>query len=174
MMKDGPQTDVMSAEERSRLMARIRSRDTKPEIVIRKALFALGFRYRLGGRGLPGRPDLVLPRYRAAVFVHGCFWHRHGCSLFQWPKGREAFWRAKLEQNVARDRRTREQLMDRGWRVIIIWECAIRGRFRRGLEQTVLEVAHLLSGSVKSVEIGELQESGAAQAGPPRSAQPTS
>jgi DNA mismatch endonuclease (patch repair protein) len=111
-------------------MAAIKGSHTKPELQIRKALHAAGFRYRLHAKDLPGKPDLVLPRYRAAIFVHGCFWHQHDCHLFKWPTTREDFWRAKIGRNVENDARAVESLRAAGWRVAIIWECALKGRTR--------------------------------------------
>jgi DNA mismatch endonuclease (patch repair protein) len=118
--------DVVDPATRSRMMAGIRGKDTKPELLLRKALHARGFRYRLGGAKLPGRPDLVLPRHSAVVFVHGCFWHGHGCRYFKWPKTRTDWWRAKIDGNRERDGRNRQALLDAGWRVGIVWECAMR------------------------------------------------
>ena len=120
-------TDTMSMERRSALMSRVRNRDTRIELVVRKALHAMGFRYRLGGAGLPGRPDIVLPRYRAVVQIHGCFWHGHDCHLFRLPKTRSEFWASKIDANRKRDARTEALLADAGWRVAVIWECALRG-----------------------------------------------
>lgn len=108
-------------------MSRIKGKDTKIELEVRRGLHALGFRYRLGGAGLPGRPDIVLPKYRTVVFVHGCFWHRHSCHLFRLPKTRPEFWEAKINANVARDRRKESELIAMGWRVETIWECQLRG-----------------------------------------------
>lgn len=119
-------TDVLSSKQRSRLMARIRGRDTKPEWILRSGLHRLGFRYRLGGAGLPGRPDLVLPRHRMAIFVHGCFWHRHpDCKRSSLPKTNAAFWRDKLDRNVQRDAENRRDLEAAGWKVITVWECEL-------------------------------------------------
>nr|WP_255475826.1 very short patch repair endonuclease [Luteimonas sp. 9C] len=117
----------MSAEKRSLLMSRIRGKDTMPEITIRRILWRDGFRYRLHTRALPGRPDLVLPGRRAAIFVHGCFWHAHrGCSYFRLPKTRPEFWEEKLRRNRERDKAATRDLVDAGWRVAIVWECAVR------------------------------------------------
>lgn len=119
--------DVVDAATRSRMMAGIRGRDTKPEIELRRALHALGLRYRLHGKRLPGKPDLVFPRFRAVVFVHGCFWHRHeGCRFTTMPATRPDFWNAKFDENVQRDRRNMEALITSGWRIGIVWECAIK------------------------------------------------
>lgn len=119
--------DVVDPTKRSSMMAGIRGTDTKPEMVLRHALHALGFRYRLHVRKLPGKPDLVFPKFRAAVFVNGCFWHRHeGCRFTTTPATRPDFWKDKFDGNVARDRRNVLALMDLGWRVAIVWECALR------------------------------------------------
>lgn len=119
-------TDIVSPAVRSRMMSNIRGKDTKPELVLRKALHARGFRYRLNARDLPGSPDIVLPKWRAVLFVHGCYWHRHpGCPKATMPSSNVAFWREKFAQNVARDRRNLADLMDLGWRVGIVWECVI-------------------------------------------------
>ncbi len=118
-------------------MAAVRSRDTKPEMMIRKALHASGLRFRLNVRDLPGKPDIVLPRHRAVVFVHGCFWHRHECDLFRWPESRPEFWRDKLNTNAARDMTSAEALGKAGWRQAVIWECALKGRKKRDFQDTM-------------------------------------
>lgn len=112
-------------------MAQIRSRDTKPELLLRRALHGLGLRYRLGGAGLPGRPDLVFPRHRAVLFVHGCFWHRHpGCKVAATPKTNGEFWSAKFERNVERDAVVQAKLTAQDWRVFVAWECEIVAKSR--------------------------------------------
>jgi DNA mismatch endonuclease, patch repair protein len=119
--------DVVEPKVRSRMMSGIRGKDTKPEMLVRKALSAAGYRYRLHRRDLPGAPDVVMPGCRVAIFVHGCFWHVHsGCKNAKLPSTRPDFWRDKLEGNVARDRRAIESLRADGWRVLTIWECATR------------------------------------------------
>jgi DNA mismatch endonuclease, patch repair protein len=119
-------TDTLTPAQRSRLMSRVVGRDTKPEWILRSALHRLGFRYRLGGAGLPGRPDLVLPKYRSVVFVHGCFWHRHAdCKRATLPRTNADFWKEKLERNVARDREAAAALEALGWKVIPVWECEL-------------------------------------------------
>ena len=119
--------DVVSKEVRSRMMANIRGSNTIPEMKVRKLLHKHGFRYRLHPRELPGRPDIVLPRYRLCIFIQGCFWHRHpGCKYATNPRSREDFWQAKFEQNVKRDIRNRNELLQQGWRVFELWECGIR------------------------------------------------
>ena len=119
--------DVVSKDVRSKMMANIRGTNTVPEMKIRKLLHKNGFRYRLHPRELPGRPDIVLPRYHLCILIHGCFWHRHpGCRYATTPSSREDFWRSKFEQNVNRDTRNRHELLQQGWRVFELWECGIR------------------------------------------------
>jgi len=128
--------DRLTPAERSAQMARIQSTNTAPERFVRASIHGLGYRYRLHARGLPGTPDVVLRRLRTVVFVHGCFWHRHsGCKLTTTPKTRRAFWMAKFEANVQRDRRTARRLRREGWSVITVWGCEIRDpeRLRRRL-----------------------------------------
>jgi DNA mismatch endonuclease (patch repair protein) len=122
--------DVHSPEARSRNMSAVRGKDTKPEMLIRSELHRRGYRYRLHVRDLPGRPDLVFPKFGAALFVHGCFWHAHACNLFRLPGTRRQFWQTKLEGNLERDRRSESVLHAAGWRVGVIWECALRGPTR--------------------------------------------
>ncbi|MFB9978183.1 very short patch repair endonuclease [Mesorhizobium kowhaii] len=118
--------DTLTPAERSERMSRIRSSDTSPELSIRKALHRLGLRYTLANRDLPGKPDIVFRRKRIAVFVHGCFWHRHeNCRVANMPKSNTAFWQEKFDRNVARDQRARAQLQKLGWRVEILWECEL-------------------------------------------------
>lgn len=116
--------DVLSRDARSALMSRIRSTDTQPELIVRRLLHRLGYRFRIHDRRLPGTPDIVLPKYRAVVFVHGCFWHRHaGCQLAYTPKSRRSFWKNKFLQNVRRDQRNRRRLRSLGWRAFVVWQC---------------------------------------------------
>jgi DNA mismatch endonuclease (patch repair protein) len=116
--------DSLTPEERSRMMAKIRGANTKPELVVRSYLHRQGLRFRLHGRKLPGRPDIVLPKFNALVFVHGCFWHRHpNCRYAYSPKSRTGFWTQKFVENVARDRQNVDALQAAGWRVFVIWEC---------------------------------------------------
>lgn len=119
--------DRLSPEKRSAQMSRIRSADTKLELLVRRGLHARGLRYRLGGAGLPGRPDIVLPKHRVVVFVNGCFWHGHNCPLYRLPKTRPDFWADKIEKNRARDFRVMEELSLQGWRSLVVWECSLRG-----------------------------------------------
>ncbi len=119
--------DVFTQQKRSWIMSRVRGRDTKPEILVRRWLHARGYRFRLHRADLPGKPDIVLPRYRTAVFVHGCFWHAHaGCKYSALPETNHEYWAEKIGRNVRRDRRNARALRADGWRVIILWECKIR------------------------------------------------
>jgi DNA mismatch endonuclease, patch repair protein len=121
--------DVVDSKTRSRMMSGIRGRNTKPEMAVRRALFAAGLRFRLHRRDLPGVPDVVLSGKRVAIFVHGCFWHRHtGCPYATLPATRPEFWKAKLDGNAARDAKVVEALLALGWRVLVVWECAVRDR----------------------------------------------
>ncbi len=130
-------TDTVSEEKRSEVMSSVRSADTKPEWILRCGLHRMGFRYRLRDKSLSGTPDLVFPRYRTVVFVHGCFWHRHqGCRRATFPKSRQAFWAEKFAGNVERDARTRAELERAGWRVIVVWECELEGDTEATLERT--------------------------------------
>jgi DNA mismatch endonuclease (patch repair protein) len=122
--------DIVDASTRSMMMSRVKGKDTQQEVEIRKRLFALGLRYRLHDKKLPGKPDLVLPRYKTVIFIHGCFWHVHDCHLFRWPTSKKAFWKKKLEGNKKRDIENIESLKKLGWRILIIWECAFRSTGR--------------------------------------------
>ena len=119
-------TDIVDPLTRSQMMSRIRNRDTRPEILIRRLLHSLGFRFRLCAKDIPGKPDIVLPKYRAVLFVHGCFWHGHSCVLYRTPKTRQEFWKSKIARNRKNDTRVLELLKEDGWRIGLIWECAIR------------------------------------------------
>jgi DNA mismatch endonuclease (patch repair protein) len=136
--------DVVDPATRSRMMSGIRGKNTKPELLIRKALHARGFRYRLHC-DLPGKPDICLPKHRAVIFVHGCFWHGHGCHLFKWPGTRPEFWRAKIGRNCEVDRAAEARLADLGWRVAVVWECAIKGRERIPVDRLMGCVAQWLT-----------------------------
>ena len=119
--------DNHNPSQRSYNMARIHSKDTKPEIMVRKYLFNQGFRYRKNVRSLPGTPDIVLPKYNTCVFINGCFWHKHeGCKYFVWPKSNCEFWKDKIERNVSRDKKNYSELKALGWKVIIVWECELK------------------------------------------------
>lgn len=148
--------DVVDRETRSRMMANIRGRDTKPEMLVRRMLHRAGYRYRLHDRQMPGRPDIVLPRHRVAIFVHGCFWHRHsGCRLCTTPATRAEFWRDKFEANVERDQRNSASLVTSGWRVATIWECALKGKASSEWAQTLLDwIRAACAAESQTIEIG--------------------
>jgi DNA mismatch endonuclease, patch repair protein len=120
--------DVVDATTRSRMMAGIQSKNTKPEILIRKALHARGFRYSLHSNHLPGKPDIVMPKWRVVIFVHGCFWHWHGCAISKLPASNAHFWQQKLTSNKRRDANVKQELIGLGWRIATIWECATRSK----------------------------------------------
>jgi len=123
--------DIISTELRSKIMASIRRRDTKPELVVRKALHSAGFRYSLDVRSLPGSPDIVLSKWRTAIFVHGCFWHRHpACAYASTPATRTEFWQAKFDANVARDQKNENALLNAAWKIAVVWECGLSKDFR--------------------------------------------
>lgn len=145
--------DIVSREKRSQMMAGIRGKDTKPELLIRRSLHARGYRFRLHRKDLPGNPDIVLPKYRVAIFVHGCFWHGHDCHLFKWPKTREEFWREKIGRNRERDSERRIALVSKGWRVLVIWECALRGIRRKPVDTVSRLFAEWLESGTISAEI---------------------
>lgn len=134
-------TDVLTPAQRQFNMSRIRGKDTKPELLLRRGLHARGFRFRLHSRTLPGRPDLVFARFRAAVFVHGCFWHGHDCPMFKIPATRTEFWAAKIAGNRKRDTQVLESLALKGWRTLIIWECELRGPAKHSVDQILDQVA---------------------------------
>lgn len=134
-------------------MAAIRGSHTKPELTIRKALHALGLRYRLHAKDLPGKPDLVFSRHRAAVFVNGCFWHQHDCHLFKWPATRDDFWRTKIGRNVENDARATAALSKLGWRVGIVWECALKGRTRLDEGDAMQRLATWIRSDEESITI---------------------
>ncbi|MEX0959540.1 MAG: DNA mismatch endonuclease Vsr [Burkholderiales bacterium] len=128
--------DIVDRATRSRMMSGIRSRDTRPERVIRSLLHRSGFRFRLHPTNIPGRPDIALPKYRAAIHIHGCFWHGHDCSLFRMPATRKQFWKDKIGRNRARDDQVIAATLEIGWRHLTVWECAFRGPDQLGLGKT--------------------------------------
>lgn len=134
--------DVFDAATRSRIMSRIRSKDTAPEIRVRKAVHSAGFRYRLHYGDLPGKPDLVFPRYRLVVFVHGCFWHGHDCRLFRLPKTNVEYWARKIENNRRRDAEAIEELERKGWKAHVIWQCSLE----QGIEELLTKLRWLRDG----------------------------
>ena len=147
-------TDIVTPEVRSRMMSRIRGQDTVPEKIVRSLLFRSGFRFRLHRRDLPGRPDIVLPKYRAVIFINGCFWHAHArCAYATSPSSNRKFWQTKLADNQERDRRNIGKLRQAGWRVLIVWECTVRGK------QDLFELEDQLGIWIRSAaESGELAD----------------
>lgn len=149
-------TDIVDAATRSRMMSGIRSRNTRPELLVRRLLHRMGFRFRLHVRTLPGTPDLVLARYHAVIFVHGCFWHGHACPLFRLPATRTDFWRDKISRNQKNDRKNRDALRASGWRVATVWECALRGR-AADPERAVNQLSGWLKGLAPVLELSGVQ-----------------
>jgi len=145
-------TDVVDSATRSRMMSGIRARNTRPEMQVRQILHRMGFRFRLHVRKLPGTPDIVLSRWRAVVFVHGCFWHGHDCPYFRLPKTRTDFWREKISRNQYKDYSARQSLRAVGWRVGIVWECALRGA-DRNIENVARQLEQWLHTETAEVEI---------------------
>lgn len=136
-------TDRVDAVARSRIMASVRSKNTKPEIILRKALFSLGFRYRLHSGSLPGKPDLVLPKFKAVIFINGCFWHWHGCKHSRLPSENYEYWLSKISKNRERDQKNYERLIEQQWRILIVWECALS---KSGIANSVRRVESWLKG----------------------------
>jgi len=147
-------TDQVSQERRSEIMSKIRAKNTKPELWIRKGLHRLGFRFRLHDKNLPEKPDLILHKYRAVIFVQGCFWHGHdNCSRFRLPRSNIDYWQKKIEGNRARDRKSYTSLREQGWRILYIWECSLKGKFKKPLEQVLDETAAWLNNGRETMEI---------------------
>lgn len=145
--------DIVDVKTRSRMMSSIRSKDTKIEIFIRKQLFSAGLRYRKNVNTLPGKPDLVFSKYNAVIFINGCYWHGHSCRLFRLPKSNVSFWEKKIKSNVARDLDNREKLENLGWRIGIVWECALRGKKEMEKEKVIKELKNWILGEEKFLEL---------------------
>lgn len=137
-------------------MSGIKGKNTRPEIAIRKELHKRGYRYKLHTKDLPGKPDLVLPKYRTVIFVHGCFWHKHHCHLFKMPSTRRDFWENKINGNIGRDEIQKEQLLAKGWKIVIIWECAVKGKTRL----TISQVADLAAAALNDDTTNFIQITG--------------
>jgi len=153
--------DVHLPSVRSKNMRAIRNKDTQPEMILRRALHAKGFRFRLNVRSLPGTPDIVLQKYHAAIFVHGCFWHGHHCHLFKLPQTRKEFWQAKIAGNIQRDIIARDKLLAAGWRIAVVWECALKGRHRLSIDVLISELsAWIADARNQSVEFNGMPVSG--------------
>ena len=143
-------TDVHSPETRSYNMSQIKGKDTKPEELVRKYLFSKGFRYRKNDKKLPGRPDIVLPKYKTVIFVNGCFWHKHeGCKYFVWPKNNADFWKQKIIGNVRRDEKNYQRLLQMGWKIITVWECELKPDKQ---DDSLAKIA----GQIRSVNTGKI------------------
>jgi len=134
-------------------MSGIRGKNTKPEILIRSQLHRRGFRFRIHDSHLPGRPDIVLRKYNAVIFIHGCFWHRHKCHLFKWPQTRPEFWKQKIEKNYQNDRMAIEKLLALKWRVCIVWECALKGKKKKVLTEVIDEIVGWLNSDDEELEV---------------------
>ncbi|TDQ24139.1 T/G mismatch-specific endonuclease [Phyllobacterium brassicacearum] len=143
-------------------MSGIRGKNTKPELLVRSALHARGFRYRIHAKNFPGQPDLLFPKHRAAIFVHGCFWHGHNCSLFRMPGTRQEFWLEKIARNQQRDNVVSAQIEALDWRQLTIWECAIRGPRQIGLDETIDRTVRWLTSDIRCQEIRSILEEGMA------------
>lgn len=135
------------------MMSGIRNKNTKPELLIRRSLHARGFRYLLHNTRLPGIPDLTLPKYKAVIFVHGCFWHGHNCHLFRYPASRPEFWKDKIDRNVERDHEVAIQLHRQGWRILVVWECSLKGKEKLPGTDVIDEIAAWLIGDSENKEI---------------------
>lgn len=147
--------DIVSSEKRSQMMAGIKGKDTKPELLIRKALHKKGFRYRIHDKSLPGKPDIVLPKYKAVIFVHGCFWHAHSCHLFKWPSTKSDFWQAKISRNKELDLINFNKLLDEGWRIGIMWECAVKGKHKHSIEFVTSKITEWLLSDIQVFELSD-------------------
>lgn len=145
--------DIVSPEKRSQMMSGIKGKDTKPELLVRKALHRQGFRYVLHDKRLPGKPDLVFPKYKAVIFVHGCFWHGHDCHLFKWPKSRPEFWREKITKNRVKDLKVIEDITKSGWKILTIWECSLKGKLRLPLDDVIRCSSEWLRNGNHNIEI---------------------
>ena len=150
-------TDVHSKDIRSKNMSAIKSKNTKPEITIRNQLFAKGYRYKIHDNFLPGKPDIILPKYKTVIFINGCFWHMHNCEMFVFPKSRIAFWKEKLSNNKARDDKNIENLLELGWKVIVVWECCIKGKYKLPPEEIINRIDILIRHHTKYNQLFSIQ-----------------
>lgn len=146
-------TDVVDRQTRSRMMAGIQGKHTRPERQIRSGLHALGYRYRLHAPDLPGKPDLVFRSRQAVIFVNGCFWHGHSCHLFKWPATRQEWWRDKIGATQQRDRNVRQRLRKQGWRILTVWECALKGKCRLPPDRVLQQIARWLESESHELNI---------------------
>tara|TARA_R110001599_G_scaffold256820_1_gene457116 strand:- start:947 stop:1405 length:459 start_codon:yes stop_codon:yes gene_type:complete len=146
-------TDIVDKKTRSKMMSGIRGKNTKPELLVRKELHKRGYRYKLHDKKLPGKPDLVFPKFKAVIQVNGCFWHKHNCHIFKWPKSRTDFWKHKILGNVERDKKQLCELESAGWRVLIVWECCFKGKSRLPVEKSIDSIVTWLEYGIISAEI---------------------
>ena len=146
-------TDVVTKAMRSRMMSGIRSKNTKPELMIRHGLHSRGLRYRLHSKRIPGKPDLVFPKYRAVIMIHGCFWHGHDCQLFRYPSSRADFWYKKIERNRERDREIFTLLTSSNWRILTIWECSLKGTAKLPIDIIIDDTINWLKSSDCGMDI---------------------
>lgn len=149
--------DSLTKTGRSELMSKIRGRDTKPEIFIRNIIYSAGFRYRLHAKGIPGRPDIVLRRWKTLIFVNGCFWHGHDCHGTRRPKSNRKFWNAKIKRNIERDTDNLAECRRLGWRVLVVWECALRGKSRWAEERLARQMSAWIERDAKHVSIKQIR-----------------
>lgn len=145
--------DIVDKKTRSRMMSGIKGKDTKAEILIRKKIYALGYRYRLHYKKLPGKPDIVLPKYKAIIQINGCFWHGHNCHLFRLPKTNTDFWKSKIESNVLRDERNMESYIKLGWKCLTVWECALKGKEKMNIDDVVAAVVDWINNGLTNIEL---------------------
>jgi len=145
--------DIVSPDVRSQMMSGIRGKNTAPELLLRRALHRNGFRYRLHVKELPGKPDIVFSSKKAIIMIHGCFWHGHDCHLFKWPSTRVEFWRNKIESNMRRDKKVETELSNNGWRILTIWECALKGRKRTSEDEIITSAIRWLNTENQSAEL---------------------
>lgn len=134
--------DIFSKAKRSEVMSKVTAKDTRPEVKIRKHLFSKGFRYRKNDKRFPGKPDIVLPKYKTVIFVHGCFWHHHTCRAARLPKTNNEFWKDKMQTNVKRDKENQSDLKKLGWKVIVVWQCQIKNRelFEKTMKRVIKKI----------------------------------
>lgn len=137
-------SDKLTKALRSELMSKIRAKNTHPELLVRSALFRLGFRFRIHSKKLPGSPDIVLPKYKAVIFIHGCFWHGHNCKSGKLPATNKEFWEPKIAKNQARDRLVLKELKEQGWKILTIWECSLKGSRKKPFDVLMREITNWL------------------------------
>lgn len=145
--------DTLTPEQRKLCMSSVKGVDTGPELLIRKVLFKKGFRYILHDKRLPGKPDLVFPKYHSIIFIHGCFWHQHDCQAFSWPKTNKQFWRKKLNRNRELDQKNFQKLQNEGWYILTIWECALKGKGRKPFDKLIDQISDWLVYGTRNLEI---------------------